>query len=497
MRRPRPAITLSDRSWRAAIVCLLGTAVLLRLVALDLKPFHHDEGVNGFFLLKLARPPHVYRYDPANYHGPTLYYLAWAASAVFGLTTFALRLVPALGGVLTIALMLPLRRHLGDVATLVAMALLVLSPGAVFHSRYFIHESILVCATLGVVVGVLDHLGGRTTRGIMVAAMSVAMMTATKETWFISLGVMACAAAGTIVLCRISVPRAVASLAVPFRVIVSALVVLVGVNLLFYSSFFTNPDGLRDFFRAYDFWSKTGEAAHLRPWYGYVDWLVKTDLPLLVGGVGGALLAAWRRENALAVFAGLWGVGIVAAYSLIPYKTPWLILNFLPPFALASGYLVSWLLSFRARSVREVTLAWSGIALIATIYQSVALNFFRYDDPRSPYVYAQTSRETLALVRTVFDLVNRAPAPAPVVVMVPAAYQFPLPWYFRNLPAGYPGGVEALAEGVAIVTQPQEVEATRVLGERFVRVGMFELRPGINLVVFASSSVAAAHSRPD
>ena len=110
--------------------------------------------MNGWFLLNLVRPPHTYRYDPANYHGPTLYYLAWASSALFGLTTFSLRLVPALCGLLTIALILPLRRQLGDIGTLAAMALLTLSPGAVFQSRYFIHESILVCATLGLVVGV-------------------------------------------------------------------------------------------------------------------------------------------------------------------------------------------------------------------------------------------------------------------------------------------------------------------------------------------------------
>ena len=35
---------------------------------------HHDEGVNGFFLTNLVRNAE-YKYDPSNYHGPTLYYL--------------------------------------------------------------------------------------------------------------------------------------------------------------------------------------------------------------------------------------------------------------------------------------------------------------------------------------------------------------------------------------------------------------------------------------
>ena len=166
---------LSDRSWRGAIIAIAGVAIFLRLFALDLKPFHHDEGVNGWFLVNLVRPPHSYRYDPANYHGPSLYYLAWASSAIFGLTTYAVRMVPAFAGVLTIALLMPFRRYLGDVTILVAMLLLAVSPGAVYHSRYFIHEAILVCATVGVVVGALDYFRENSTRGLLITAFSAAM----------------------------------------------------------------------------------------------------------------------------------------------------------------------------------------------------------------------------------------------------------------------------------------------------------------------------------
>ena len=484
-----PPITLSEQSWRAAILYLAAAAVLLRLFELDLKPFHHDEGVNGWFLLNLVRPPHTYRYNPANYHGPTLYYMAWASSALFGLTTFSLRLVPALFGLLTIALILPLRRHLGDIGTLAAMALLTLSPGAVFHSRYFIHEGILVCATLGVVVGVLDYLRGNSMRGMLVSAFSAAMMAATKETWFISIGVLVCAVLGTVVWCRIPV-KSVTPLRPGVRVLAAGLAVFLGLNLLFYSSFFTNPQGPWDFFRAYNVWSNTGVVAHVGPWFRYLRWLSDLELPLLVGGLAGAMLAAWRRDNAFAVFTGLWAVGIMAAYMLIPYKTPWLTLNFLPPLALSAGYLVSTLARIRFDGWRQLVLALGGVVLVVTTFQTVRLNFLRFDDDRQPYVYAQTSREVLALVDAVGDLVSRTPKRVPVVVMVPHEYQFPLPWYLRDVAAGYPGTVENLDEGVAILTESQEQEAIRVLGDRFVRIGGYHLRTGTRLVVYASSGLA-------
>ena len=38
-------------------------------------PLHHDEGVNGNFLVTLVREG-KYVYDPQNYHGPTLYYFS-------------------------------------------------------------------------------------------------------------------------------------------------------------------------------------------------------------------------------------------------------------------------------------------------------------------------------------------------------------------------------------------------------------------------------------
>ena len=78
----------------------------LRFYDLPLKPLHHDEGVNALFLTSLVNPPHSYRYDPANYHGPTLYYFGWASAALLGLTTVAMRAVTAVAGLATVLLLL-------------------------------------------------------------------------------------------------------------------------------------------------------------------------------------------------------------------------------------------------------------------------------------------------------------------------------------------------------------------------------------------------------
>ena len=85
---------------------ILLVAAALRLPELALNPFHHDEGVNGFFTTNLVRDG-TYTYDPANYHGPTLYYFALVSEILFGLTTEAMRLVPVLFGLLLVGAGLP------------------------------------------------------------------------------------------------------------------------------------------------------------------------------------------------------------------------------------------------------------------------------------------------------------------------------------------------------------------------------------------------------
>ena len=70
---------ISERTWHIAGLSILFVAALLRLYDLNLVPLHHDEGVNGNFLVRLVREG-VYHYDPANYHGPTVYYFSAATT---------------------------------------------------------------------------------------------------------------------------------------------------------------------------------------------------------------------------------------------------------------------------------------------------------------------------------------------------------------------------------------------------------------------------------
>ncbi|MEJ7698059.1 MAG: glycosyltransferase family 39 protein [Pyrinomonadaceae bacterium] len=87
---------------------------------------------------------YIYKYDPTNYHGPDLYYIALAFSKIFGLNTISVRSSVAIFGLLTVVLAFCLKKYIGSIGSLTAALFLALSPGMVFISRYFIHEMLFV-----------------------------------------------------------------------------------------------------------------------------------------------------------------------------------------------------------------------------------------------------------------------------------------------------------------------------------------------------------------
>src|SRR5437660_7361768 len=142
----RPDTT--PRAWRISATAILIVGLVLRLYNLNLVPLHHDEGVNGNFLLHLIRFGD-YKYDPQNYHGPTLYYFAavipWISRFLFGATrgdayglnNVTIRFVTAMFGIGTVWLVLILRRRIGTTASLAAAVFLAFSPVRVFRRLYF------------------------------------------------------------------------------------------------------------------------------------------------------------------------------------------------------------------------------------------------------------------------------------------------------------------------------------------------------------------------
>jgi len=523
---PVPAVSsdIPERVWQISVIAILLIAAVLRFYDLNLVPLHHDEGVNGNFLVKLVREG-AYQYDPENYHGPTLYYFAawfpWltrllfgvAARDHYGLTTITIRCVPALFGLATIGLVFPLRRRLGTIATLSAALMLAVSPGAVYLSRYFIHETQFAFFTLGIVVAGLRFYDTRNPTWLVLASASAALLFATKETAMISMGVLLIAFGLTHVYRRFfrnvlaqssgksrrPMPQKSAfrtfldefgktNLAISAAI---AIAVFLFLNILFYSSFFRNSQGIFDALKTFQIWTKTGQTAHVQPLLTYFRWLFRQESPLLLLGVIGAFLVVLKPKNSLALFSALWAFGLIAAYSLIPYKTPWLVLNFIPPLALIAGYVVQQIWELERGQIRMVAMVLF-IAVAVSTYQTIDLNFINYDndDTYYVYVYAHTRRGTLDLVRNIEQIANEREGKQTGITIVSPDY-WPLPWYLRDYKrTAYFGQMAPSTEALIIAKDSQKAEIEANFGELYRQVpsndanGSFELRPGVRLLLY-------------
>ncbi len=522
---------LVRRLWPVSAAAILIVGAVVRLYHLSLVPLHHDEGVNGNFLLELVHYGQ-YKYNPTNFHGPTLYYFAavipWLSRLLFGesrgdaygLNDVAIRFVPAVFGIATIWLILILRRNIGSIAAPAGAALLAVSPGAVYLSRYFIHETLLVFFTLGFVVAALRFYETARSRYAMLAAAAAALVFATKETAFISAGVLLVALLSTAIIMRsrklnestgleaigesVTTQRSLraavgrfggpSSLAI---VSIAAVTLFVVVNVLFYSSFFSNHQGILDALKTFQFWTATGKFEHVHPWWTFFQWMGREESPLLLLGAIGLCMALWRRANRLAVFTALWALGLFAAYSMIPYKTPWLMLNFLVPLAIVAGYAFEQIYK-QAKAKQSmaglaIAIAISTAAVGVSGYQMIQLNFHHYDESAYVYPYSHTYRDIFPLLDEIDRLATRAGSGEQTGIEIASPDHWPLPWYLRNYhQTAFYGKLVSFAAPIIIASVNQQPEIEGTFGKEYQFVnsnlnskGTYRLRPGVDLVIFA------------
>ena len=559
-----------DVPWLAACAAIVTLATFMRFYALAMRPLHHDEGVNGHFLTTLFRDG-VYKYDPSNYHGPTLYYISLFFTKIFGLETLPIRWSVAIWGVLIVVLAFFLRRYIGRIGSLAAALFLSLSPGMVYISRYFIHEMFFIFLGLGLVIAVAFFIEQRkpgpfaifwmallllvcffpTTLNLATAAAKdsptlywaiaagifvfeaamigyliklilgwnegrpiylllasacVSLMFATKETAFITLGTMliACVCiwiwqkgyAGAASLgpefnsSKLTFANFKNSLGsgidrILLLVGVSAIFIYIGV--LFFSSFFSYPEGVGKAFEAYAIWSKTGSKDHTQNgMWAYLEWGRELELPLMIMAAVGTAFAFFRPRSKFAMFSGLWAFGLLAAYSLIPYKTPWLAISFLLPMCIIAGYAVTELISLSQTPARNLGIALSVGAIAVTAYQSYNLNFVRYGDEDTAYVYAHTKTEFLELVSQIDHYAEKSGKGKHAKIQIVSPDYWPLVWYTKDYDSAFYHGkiVPAdKAEMIVAKTPDQDGDVMRRYSGEYELAGSYGLRPGVDLVL--------------
>lgn len=472
-------------------VCLV-IGLVLRCAHLGRRPMHNDEGVNAIKFGELWEHG-TYKYDPREYHGPSLHYATLAFESLTGapdldrFTETRLRAVTVAFG-LGLILLLPLVTDgLGRRALAWAALFTAVSPAMVFYSGYYIHEMLLVFFTLLTLGSGWRYWRTRKIGWALLTGAGLGLMHGTKETFLITLIAAALASVLNQIWNRLLDASGLPVKAPPlkWKHLAAALAIWAGVWGLLFSSFGSNWPGLLDSFRTYLPWFKRagGDSPHLHPWTFYLHRLlwfhpgkgpVWTEALIFalaaIGAAAGFIRKRLGRASASFVrFLALYTFALTAAYSLLAYKTPWCALSFWQGMILLAGVGAAVLLrsvgarnlvrrnarpeervdqgssaagvrgSLRTKVRAGVCLRLGLVALFVLgaghlAWQSWQSTGLCAADKRNPYVYAQTSPELLDLVRQVEALAQVSPQGHQMLIKVMSFEGdcWPLPWYLRR-----------------------------------------------------------------
>jgi len=491
------AATPSPQSpWtRCSIFLLIALGGLaLRLPQLGARPMHTDEAVNAYIVGELlAGEP--FTYDPHDRHGPALAALALplarlqGARAFSDLTESELRLASVLAGTVTILLFGAAVELFGFVPCVIAALLFAIAPLPVYYDRYFIHESLFVAATFGLILSSWRACKRSSIGAAALAGACAAVMLAAKETAVLHFFALAAAA---LAFWLWNPRRDRCSVVLRPRLVIAAVVVFLVLSALLFTWFGRNSKALADLLQAIpNLLARAGGQGHEKPFWYFGK--------LLTGGWSGGLLFVLacigffltlrRRAASPYGFLAYYAFCIAAIYSLIPYKTPWLALNLWLPVTLFAALAMEWLWRAAARRFTLRSAAPALGVLVALIAVSIAHDtrdrvFLRPADESNPYAYAHTSDDLLGLPAEIDELSRRNAIISPRIAVI-AADPWPLPWYLRHFAqAGFwqPGQQVGPADFYITSTDAADQYKDQL---RNFRPEFFGVRPGVLVLLWS------------
>ncbi len=278
----------------------------------------------------------------------------------------------------------------------------------------------------------------------------------------------------------------------------AAIVVFAYLGVLFFSSFFTYSDGVKGAFEAYAIWTKTGSKDHTQNGaIAYVKWMAQLESPLIVLSVLGTLIAFFKARHRVAMFTGLWAFGLFLAYTIIPYKTPWLALSFTLPMCIIGGYAVNELAVSKQVLHKILAGVLSLLSVFILTYQTYDLNFERYDSDRMPYVYAHTTRGFLDLIGEIDRYAEKSGLGKEATIEIVSEDYWPMPWYTKDYPkANYHGKlVDANTSEMIVAGETQREDLVERYSAHYKYVGTYPLRPGVKLCLLVRKDIAGPEAK--
>jgi uncharacterized protein (TIGR03663 family) len=401
--------------------------LLLRFYDLGIRPPHHDEAVNGWFVDGLFNRGY-YVYDPQNYHGPLFFYLLALFVKVFGRSVESLRDVTVIFASLISFTPFLFRKWLGRTGTWIAAIIFTISPAMIFYSRYAIHETLFALACiLFFYVWLRIKEVGFTTKTIFGFALSFAAMATLKEN-FVLFGAALFLGEGVLYALTRKVPFQFTRqfwLKLLTAIAISAVLIAV-----VYSGGFREQNGIPNFFKAFGLWFQTGEKGngHEKPFtywleiMGQYEWFSFLGLCLVPFFLSKKVPKEVRLSGLTCSF--LWLI-----YSLVAYKTPWCMLSFYWGLIFVTAYVFGDMIDGLKGAKKAFIWVPFLCGCLFSLTQAYDAAYENPDQDGHRYIYGQTFRDMMVPINEILDRAKANPELKKTMkIQVVSSFTWPLPY---------------------------------------------------------------------
>ncbi len=174
-------ISLEGALWLLLIV----TAAITRFWDLGSRALHHDETIHTYYSWGMYSGEVPYVHNPLM-HGPFLFHGNALVYLLFGASDASSRFLPAVSGVLLVALPWLLRgpRFLGRWGALAAGFMLLLSPSFLYYTRYIRHDPYTALGALVLCIAIFRYLEQPQRRWLITAFVATAFLLTNHEIVF-------------------------------------------------------------------------------------------------------------------------------------------------------------------------------------------------------------------------------------------------------------------------------------------------------------------------
>lgn len=506
----------------------LFSVLMSRFYGISIRPMHCDEA-NQAYKTGILLEKGFYKYDPHEHHGPLLYYATLPIFYFYGVHQFRdtnetmFRAVPVLFSLLIFLSLLPMKKYIGLIGFLVSSILLAVSHAFFFYSRYYVHETLFVLFSSLFLFSTWNYINKPNILSAILMGFNLSLAFATKETTLIVFFATFLSTITTSIYLKKTSQflgtnspalfHALTGEKIGKHIAVFFIAFFIPWFLLF-SSFFTNKQGLLDFFRAYQIYlfRASGEGSsgiHDKPWWYYLQILTyfnKTVGPIwsegfiiLLCSIGLIISLCFiirifiirkcdEREQVLSSFYIFLFTSFFTTFfifSLIPYKTPWNILFPLLGMIIFAGigFQALWQ-RFRKIWVRFILSIILLMGIYHLSYQTYQGSFIYFADISNPYVYAHTSTSLVKMMDRIYQLSdilikeNQEPV---VYVIDPINDYWPIPWYLRKIDKkGFWSKVPTNIEHIPfLIVSPELIqEFDKQLNKPYMKE-IYTIRPGV------------------